>query len=69
MTFYQHFVRECQVEHMRLLMYGWPVALLALLTGSVLMSMLGIIMLVMAWIGAPESLEIHDEPSSSPSED
>lgn len=66
--FYKHLVVECQREHIRLLCCGWPVALIGLLTGSVVFSILGIVLLVMAFMGRPEELEINDEQSSGAEE-
>lgn len=66
--FYKYLVLECQKEHIRLLCHGWPLALLALLTGSAIMTILAIVMLVLAYLGAPEKLETNNEQSGSTEE-
>jgi len=67
--FYRNLVKECQAEHMRLLCYGWPLALLALLTGSVLTTIVAIIALVLAYVGAPDEMEISYESSGEAGQD
>lgn len=66
--FYKHFVIECQNEYNKLLCWGWALALLALFTGAVVTTIIAIVMLVMAYIGAPTELEMNDGQDSSTAE-